>query len=82
MDQQCNVFRRFFDANSIIGLSGETAQGPLKGMLEEKSILVMTAQILMNAIGYKDVTLSQIGLLILDECHNCQVDQIVHLMFR
>ncbi|XP_072041116.1 mitogen-activated protein kinase kinase kinase 20-like [Amphiura filiformis] len=72
VDQQCKVFRRYFDAKSIIGLSGENSQGSLKNILKEKSVIVMTAQVLMNAIEEKDVKLSDIGLLIMDECHNCQ----------
>ena len=57
-----------------MGISGETGSGSLiKKLLEEKSVLVMTAQILVNALRDNHVDFADIGLLILDECHNCQV---------
>ena len=74
VEQHTKLFRRFFDHDSIIGLTGDkSAQNPLCRMLEEKTIIVMTAQILVNAIVKKEVKLSQIGLLMVDECHHCQV---------
>ncbi len=64
---------KYLGSDAVIGLSGETAHGPLKPILEEKAVLVMTAQILVNGLQDHSVELSHIGLLILDECHNCQV---------
>ncbi|XP_072041967.1 ATP-dependent RNA helicase DHX58-like [Amphiura filiformis] len=72
VDQQCKVFRRFLDSKSIIGVSGETPHRPVNHILQEKSVIVMTAGILINALEEEIVKLSEIGLLILDECHNCQ----------
>ena len=55
-------------------MSGETARTlDLKAMLAAKSVLVMTAQVLVNGLQHQSVKLTDIGLLILDECHNCQV---------
>ncbi len=73
MEQQCKVFRRFLDTDSIIGLSSETPHGPLNNILEEKSVIVMTAGVLMNAIENKIVKISDIGLIVFDECHDCKV---------
>ena len=59
-----------------------STQVPFDRVLEQKSILVMTAQILVNEIKNKNVTLSQIGLLIVDECHDCQVSSWCKLRVR
>ncbi|XP_022094377.1 probable ATP-dependent RNA helicase DDX58 [Acanthaster planci] len=76
--QQCDVFKKYIDGKRIMGLSGEVGHiGSLLDLLEKKDVLVMTAQILVNALhGNKEdnecMELSKIGLLILDECHHCQ----------
>ena len=73
VEQQSKLFQTYLGNNAVIGLSGESAHGPLKPILDAKSVLVMTAQILVNGLQDHTVELSHIGLLILDECHNCQV---------
>ncbi|XP_072025648.1 ATP-dependent RNA helicase DHX58-like [Amphiura filiformis] len=73
VEQQSKLFTNYLGSDGVIGLSGgETSHGPLKSILEAKSVLVMTAQILVNGLQDHSVELSHIGLLILDECHNCQ----------
>ncbi|XP_038046192.1 probable ATP-dependent RNA helicase DHX58 [Patiria miniata] len=78
VDQHLQVIQLFMSDNSIMGLSGETSNpGSLVDLLDEHDVLVMTAQILVNALqGVKDdnerLELSKIGLLVFDECHHCQ----------
>ncbi|XP_072025888.1 uncharacterized protein [Amphiura filiformis] len=72
VEQQSELFMNYMASNAVIGLSGESVHGPLKPILEAKSVLVMTAMDLLNGLQDHTVALSQIGLLILDECHNCQ----------
>ncbi|XP_033632690.1 probable ATP-dependent RNA helicase DHX58 [Asterias rubens] len=78
--QQGDLFKKYIDGRRIMGLSGEMGHiGSLDDLLEKKDVLVMTAQILVNALRASDkednadrMELSSVGLIILDECHHCQ----------
>ncbi|XP_072025649.1 antiviral innate immune response receptor RIG-I-like [Amphiura filiformis] len=71
--QQTQRFQDYLGTSDVIGLSGETTRAlSLDELLKKKSVMVMTAQVLVNALQENIVRLADIGLLILDECHNCQ----------
>ncbi|XP_071792995.1 ATP-dependent RNA helicase DHX58-like isoform X2 [Asterias amurensis] len=82
VEQQCSLFKTYMDETRIIGLtgSGMSSAASLSDLLEMKDVLVMTAQILVNALQNPDqnsdqsIELSKIGLLVLDECHHCKKD--------
>ena len=74
MDQQTEKFQKYLGSAAVSGVSGETAHTlELSTLLKEKSVMVMTAQVLVNAFEKGILSLADIGMLILDECHNCQV---------
>ncbi len=85
--QQGDLFKKYIDGRRILGLSGEMGHiGSLDDLLEKKDILIMTAQILVNSLRASDkednadkMELSSVGLIILDECHHCQVVSGVYL---
>ncbi|XP_071491813.1 ATP-dependent RNA helicase DHX58-like [Diadema antillarum] len=59
----------------VAGVSGEEIAGaPLDTVINSNDIIVLTAQILVNALkdSTSRVSLSRIDLLVLDECHHCQ----------
>ncbi|NWI28490.1 DDX58 helicase, partial [Sula dactylatra] len=73
-EQQKNVFRQHFERNgySVQGLSGETvANVSVEMVIQDSDILVLTPQILVNAIKQRILSsLSIFTLMIFDECHN------------
>ena len=77
VSQQKERFQLYID--NVSDISGATAKGiPLKYLLKNDDVgvdvVVMTAQILVNALNDKEheVALSDISLLIFDECHHTQ----------
>ena len=57
----------------VSDMSGEKSnEMPFKDLLQDNDIVVMTAQILVNALKGNRVALSDISLLIFDECHHAQ----------
>nr|XP_054754331.1 ATP-dependent RNA helicase DHX58-like isoform X1 [Lytechinus pictus] len=59
----------------VAGASGEELNHmPLDIVIKNNDIVVLTAQVLVNALKDENIqlTLSDIALLILDECHHCQ----------
>ncbi|XP_071490494.1 ATP-dependent RNA helicase DHX58-like [Diadema antillarum] len=72
VEQQKSAFQEFITAEEVVGISGNmSAQVPLEELLEQSSVVILTAQILVNGIN-EGLSLNKIGLLILDECHNTQ----------
>lgn len=75
-EQQYSLFQQHFaDADedvSVTGLCGESAEGVPVGMyIETNDIIVLTPQILVNALNCGTIpSLSMFSLLIFDECHN------------
>ena len=78
VDQQLDVFRSNLPSSfNCAPMSGEnTCQVGLKQQMKMSKVIVLTAQILLNKLrtesAYKEdvVSLSDISLLIFDECHN------------
>ena len=74
--QQKEKFQIFLGSQySVSDMSGAKSKDiPFKYLLQENDIVVLTAQILVNALKDKDnrVALSDISLLIFDECHHAQ----------
>ena len=74
--QQKERFEAFLgDKYSVGEISGANAtEIPLKYLLQSHKVVVMTAQILVNALNNKNieerVDLSDITLLLFDECHH------------
>ena len=70
----------FLDSKYPVGeISGGNATDiPLKYLLQSQSVVVMTAQILVNALNSenkeKRVELKDISLLVFDECHHAHKD--------
>ena len=60
----------------VAGASGEELNHvPLDIVIDANDITVLTAQVLVNALKDENIKLelSDIALLVLDECHHCQV---------
>ncbi len=74
--QQKERFEAFLgDKYSVGDISGANAtEIPLKCLLQSHKVVVMTAQILVNALNSKNkqerVQLSEISLLLFDKCHH------------
>ena len=78
--QQKERFRIFLDGKYSVGeISGANATDiPLKYLLQSHSVVVMTAQILVNALNSENkeerVKLKDISLLLFDECQHAHKD--------
>ena len=70
--QQSQRFEDFLSGRYVVKeISGSnSSEIPLEFLLKESDVIVMTAQILVNALEKNSVCLSQISLLIFDECHH------------
>ena len=74
--QQKDRFAYFLGGNYSVGeISGANSTDiPLKYLLQSNNVVVMTAQILVNALNSKNkeerVELKEISLLLFDECHH------------
>lgn len=65
------------DDCKVFSVSGEKdAQMSLKEIIEKNDVIVLTPQILVNAIdnGDLDGSFSQVTLMIFDECHHAMKD--------
>ena len=73
VNQQKEMFSRYFSPTyKTVGVSGDSPQLALAGLVPTYDIFVVTPQILVDAIK-KDVTpidISVFTLLIFDECHH------------
>ena len=76
VSQQKERFELYLrDKYSVVDISGANAtEIPLKYLLQNHDIIVLTAQILVNALTCKSkeeqVNLDDISLLLFDECHH------------
>ncbi|TRY96899.1 hypothetical protein DNTS_022898, partial [Danionella cerebrum] len=71
-EQQYKLFLHYFSRREIrvTGMCGDMPFS-LRQLLETHDIVVMTAQILVNALQKQEVTsLGMLTLILLDECHN------------
>jgi len=66
------MFQRYLSSLRTLGLSGDQdSKLPLHDLTPKYDVLVMTPQIMQNAMIERDVTsLSLFTLLIFDECHH------------
>ncbi|KAK2167333.1 hypothetical protein LSH36_29g03000 [Paralvinella palmiformis] len=74
VSQQTRMYRTYLSRFSVCGLSGEV-QGnlkvPLSSLIEKYNIIVMTPQILLNALRKNDIqSLKVFTLMVFDECHH------------
>ncbi|XP_030840777.1 probable ATP-dependent RNA helicase DDX58 [Strongylocentrotus purpuratus] len=70
--QQSTVFKKYIkDVAYICGDHGqpEITRLPMDEVLKENDVVVLTAQILVDALTKGQVSFNQIGLIVLDECH-------------
>lgn len=67
-EELLKVFTSGENGSEIVSGMSESAR--LSGMLQQHDVVVLTAQVLVNALKSKDVDLENIQLLILDECHH------------
>ncbi|XP_041476462.1 antiviral innate immune response receptor RIG-I-like isoform X2 [Lytechinus variegatus] len=71
VEQQKKAFQEFIP--EVDGISGDmSSQVPLVHQLEQADVVVLTSQILLNALQDGSFSLSSLRLIILDECHNTQ----------
>jgi ERCC4-related helicase len=59
-----------YRTSHITGADAESQYVPLKILLKEDDIVVLTAQILVDALKDKTVRITDISLLVFDECHH------------
>ncbi|XP_071489889.1 antiviral innate immune response receptor RIG-I-like [Diadema antillarum] len=75
--QKSTLFKKYIDKVAYVcgdhGLSASTRL-PLEVLLEENSVVVLTAQILVDALVKGQVFLKDIDLIIFDECHETKKD--------
>uniref|UniRef100_A0AAQ5ZBE6 RNA helicase n=1 Tax=Amphiprion ocellaris TaxID=80972 RepID=A0AAQ5ZBE6_AMPOC len=72
---------------SVMPVSGESEEKDFFGIvMQEKDVVICTAQILYNALIHaeeaKHVELSDITLLIIDECHHTQKESVYNKVMR
>ncbi|XP_066278582.1 antiviral innate immune response receptor RIG-I-like [Branchiostoma lanceolatum] len=74
VEQQYNAFREYLSPKySILPLSGEAAADiPVGETLPDYDVIILTAQVLENALRDELITLDTFSMLIFDECHHCQ----------
>ncbi|KAI8514011.1 ATP-dependent RNA helicase ddx58 [Branchiostoma belcheri] len=72
--QQYSAFLEYLSPKyNILPLSGETAADiPVGETLIEHDVIILTAQVLENALRDGLITLDTFSMLIFDECHHCQ----------
>ncbi len=54
----------------------------VKGVLQSLDVIVLTGQILVNALKNKEISFSDINLLIIDECHHTNFDHPYNNLMR
>ena len=65
------TYLSLFDSYDITDISGANAQEKLLDeIIQENDVIVLTAQILVDALKSKRVNISDFSLLIFDECHH------------
>ncbi|XP_008059372.1 probable ATP-dependent RNA helicase DDX58 [Carlito syrichta] len=73
-EQQKSVFSKYFErlGYKVTGISGATTENiPVKQMVENNDIIILTPQILVNNLKNGTIpSLSIFTLMIFDECHN------------
>ncbi|XP_052396462.1 antiviral innate immune response receptor RIG-I-like [Carassius gibelio] len=74
-EQQYKLFKEHFSSKDpnvrVTGMCGDMDHVPVHCLIENNDIVVMTAQILVNALQSADVTsLEMLSLILFDECHN------------
>ncbi|XP_054763547.2 antiviral innate immune response receptor RIG-I-like [Lytechinus pictus] len=70
--QQSTVFKKYIkDVAYICGDHGQSQDTrlPIDQVLKKNDVVVLTAQILVDALAKGQVSLKTIGLIVLDECH-------------
>ncbi|XP_020906364.1 probable ATP-dependent RNA helicase DDX58, partial [Exaiptasia diaphana] len=73
--QQRSRFEEYLTNYSISDISGSNStEIPLDFLLKTHDVIVLTAQILLNALQKGSVKISQITLLVFDECHHTNKD--------
>eukprot|EP00057_Strongylocentrotus_purpuratus_P018997 XP_011673471.1 PREDICTED: uncharacterized protein LOC105442742 [Strongylocentrotus purpuratus] len=80
--QQSTVFKKYIkDVAYICGDHGqpEITRLPMDEVLKENDVVVLTAQILVDALTKGQVSFNQIGLIVLDECHETKSLRILDL---
>ncbi|XP_033100025.1 probable ATP-dependent RNA helicase DHX58 isoform X2 [Anneissia japonica] len=77
--QQRDAFRTHFDEKEL-GVLKETET--LQAILQVKKVVMITAQILVNALHKKEVDVSDFDLLILDECHHTTQEHPFNIIMR
>jgi len=70
--QQKRMFQRYLSQLNILAQSGEQdSKLPLKDLMPQYDVIVMTPQIMLNSLSNDDkMSLSLFTLLIFDECHH------------
>ncbi|XP_048727213.2 ATP-dependent RNA helicase DHX58-like isoform X9 [Ostrea edulis] len=72
--QQHDAIQRFVDCRLKV-ISGDTMREEeftdLSALLTQYDVFVITAQMLVNAMHKRDVSIESFTLLIFDECHHC-----------
>ena len=74
--QQSTVFKKYIrDVAYICGDHGQPqiTRFPLDQVLMKNDVVVLTAQILVDALTKGQVFLKNIGLIVFDECHETKV---------
>ncbi|CAH1258806.1 DDX58 [Branchiostoma lanceolatum] len=74
VEQQHNAFREYLSPKyDILPLSGEAAADiPVGETLPDYDVIILTAQVLENALRDELISLDTFSMLIFDECHHCQ----------
>ncbi|KAK3611678.1 hypothetical protein CHS0354_012048 [Potamilus streckersoni] len=75
-NQQGETLKEKLPAYQTQVISGDVQRSlniSLKDFIDKRDILVVTAQVLLDALVKKDIkSITQFSLLIFDECHHCQ----------
>ncbi|XP_022103927.1 probable ATP-dependent RNA helicase DDX58 isoform X2 [Acanthaster planci] len=74
VEQQSNKLKFLLERDnffSVVGIHG-TSELSLKEEAKKRNVIVVTAQLLENALSY--IPLDYFSLLVFDECHLCQKD--------
>ena len=80
--QQELVMKNMFgkDDKKKVGVIRE--KETVKGVLQTLDVIVLTGQILVNALRNKEISFSDINLLIIDECHHTNLDHPYNNLMR
>ena len=70
ISQQTEALQQIFPEEDRRVVAGITDTVKLCEMLEKHDVIVLTAQILVNSLKHGEVYLSDLQLIIIDECHH------------